>query len=108
MFDKDYWRQFNCRLPCGDYVYLAWVEDNEHAVFQKETKDYKYGTIRVHKDDMSNGNFQYMIENNLSRFDQVIFTASTVKQMCRCCLLSSTLTPASLQAYEHVPGTLAL
>ena len=69
MFDKDMWRQHNCKTRDGCYVYLAWIEDEHHAVYQKEYPNYKFGTIRVHKDDLTNGNFEYMIEHNLTRFD---------------------------------------
>ncbi len=65
-------RNFNRTMPNGDLIYLAWIEDSEHAVFQKEMpkKDtYRtlYSTIKVHKDDLTNGNFEYMIANNLTR-----------------------------------------
>ena len=72
--EKEQLRKFNQTLPNGDRVYLGWIEDDQHYVFQKEMTgknswNITYSEIRVHHDDLFNGNFEYMISHNLTRFD---------------------------------------
>ena len=67
--EKDQLRKFNRVLGDGAEIYFAWIDGDDRYVFQKETTDRKYGTIRVSGEDLTNGNFEYMCNKNLSRFD---------------------------------------